>query len=125
MDLVDGLSNWYVRRSRSRFWAPATLAPQDKRDAYFTLYETRWSRWPASSPPSPPSSPRSSTRTWCAAPWPVTQPESVHLCAYPVSDAPPSSTSRARFGDGRAVRELVSLGLQVRTANKLKVRQPL
>ena len=37
--LVDGLSNWYVRRSRDRFWAKDTDS-QDKSDAYWTLYET-------------------------------------------------------------------------------------
>ena len=39
---VDGLSNWYVRRSRDRFWASADAAEnkQDKDDAYWTLYET-------------------------------------------------------------------------------------
>ena len=56
-------------------------------------------------------------------PWPATQPESVHLCAYPVSDA--AVIDEPRSLEMRAVRELVSLGLQVRTANKLKVRQPL
>src|SRR5262249_17309758 len=37
IDFVDALSNWYVRRSRARFWAPGL--GQDKLDAYFTLYE--------------------------------------------------------------------------------------
>ena len=35
---VDALSNWYVRRSRDRFWSGETKAP-DKLDAYWTLYE--------------------------------------------------------------------------------------
>ena len=43
VELVDALSNWYVRRSRSRFWSPvedaSAEATQDKCDAYFTLYE--------------------------------------------------------------------------------------
>ncbi len=37
--LVDGLSNWYVRRTRDRFWA-SDADSQDKADAYWTLYET-------------------------------------------------------------------------------------
>src|SRR5690606_35642669 len=37
VDLVEGLSNWYVRRSRARFWGPGLST--DKRDAYLTLYE--------------------------------------------------------------------------------------
>src|SRR5262249_4156387 len=50
-------------------------------------------------------------------------PESVHLSAYPEPDRGAVDEALAR--EMRAVRELVSLGLQVRTANKLKVRQPL
>ena len=37
-EFVDGLSNWYVRRSRDRFWAADKQSP-DKLDAYWTLYE--------------------------------------------------------------------------------------
>ena len=37
-DFVDALSNWYVRRSRDRFWA-ADKANPEKLDAYWTLYE--------------------------------------------------------------------------------------
>jgi isoleucyl-tRNA synthetase len=56
-------------------------------------------------------------------PWPSTQPESVHLAAYPEPErAVIDERLAAEMG---AVRELVSLGLQVRTAGKLKVRQPL
>ena len=47
----------------------------------------------------------------------------MHLCAYPEPDLGAIDEPLAR--EMRAVRELVSLGLQVRTANKLKVRQPL
>src|SRR5262249_35745894 len=56
-------------------------------------------------------------------PWPASQPESVHLVGYPEPD--PSAIDEALAREMRAVRELVSLGLQVRTANKLQVRQPL
>src|SRR4029079_14792565 len=38
IELAEALSNWYVRRSRARFWGPGP--PEDKRDAYATLYET-------------------------------------------------------------------------------------
>ena len=37
-DFVDDMSNWYVRRSRERFWAKDM--PQDKINAYMTLYTT-------------------------------------------------------------------------------------
>ena len=37
IEFIDALSNWYVRRSRERFWSSAHDA--DKSDAYWTLYE--------------------------------------------------------------------------------------
>ncbi len=122
VDLVDALSNWYVRRSRSRFWAPAAEAPQDKQDAYFTLYETLVTLAGLIAPFTPFLA-EELYQNLVRRPWPDTQPESVHLCAYPVSDA--AAIDEPRSLEMRAVRELVSLGLQVRTANKLKVRQPL
>jgi isoleucyl-tRNA synthetase len=119
VDLVDALSNWYVRRSRARFWAPGMSA--DKVDAYFTLHETlsALSRLIA---PFTPFMAEELHQNLARRPWPD-QPESVHLCAYPDPDVSAIDEPLAR--EMRAVRELVSLGLQVRTANKLKVRQPL
>jgi isoleucyl-tRNA synthetase len=56
-------------------------------------------------------------------PWPTSQPESVHLGHFPEADA--SLVDEALSTEMGAVRELVSLGLKVRTDNRLKVRQPL
>jgi isoleucyl-tRNA synthetase len=126
VELVDALSNWYVRRSRARFWAPAASAGsaawQEKRDTYFTLYEVlvTLSRLIA---PFTPFLADELHQNLVRRPWPRTAPESVHLCAYPDPDVRAIDEPLAR--EMRAVRELVSLGLQVRTANKLKVRQPL
>jgi isoleucyl-tRNA synthetase len=122
VDLVDALSNWYVRRSRARFWSPADEAPEDKADAYFTLYEAlvTVARLVA---PFTPFFAEELYQNLVRRPWPETTPESVHLCAYPEPDAAAIDEPLAR--EMRAVRELVSLGLRVRTVNKLKVRQPL
>jgi isoleucyl-tRNA synthetase len=122
LDLVDALSNWYVRRSRARFWAPIDTNPQDKKDASFTLYEAlvSISRLIA---PFVPFFAEELHQNLVRRPWPTTQPESVHLCAWPEADEAAIDEPLARTM--RAVREVVSLGLQVRTANKLKVRQPL
>lgn len=126
VDLVDALSNWYVRRSRARFWAPpsdAGSAPwQDKRDAYFTLYEVLVAISKLIAPFTPFIADELH-QNLVRRPWPETSPLSVHLCAYPDPDT--SAIDEALAREMRAVRELVSLGLQVRTANKLKVRQPL
>ena len=117
---VDALSNWYVRRSRDRFWAPG-LGP-DKLDAHWTLYEclTALARLVA------PFLPFASEEMWqnlVRRPFGDEQPESVHLADYPEPDAGAVDEELSRRM--AAVREIVSLGLQVRTANKLRVRQPL
>jgi isoleucyl-tRNA synthetase len=119
-DLVDALSNWYVRRSRDRFWAPG-LGP-DKLDAHWTLHECLegLARLLA------PFIPFASEELWqnvVRRPLGDAAPESVHLADYPEPDE--------RLVDERlsqvmgAVREIVSLGREVRTAAKLRVRQPL
>ncbi|KYF67266.1 isoleucine--tRNA ligase [Sorangium cellulosum] len=133
VDLVDALSNWYVRRSRARFWAPSATDPleisagavraaQDKRDAYFTLYEVLVAIAKLSAPFTPFLA-EAMYQNLVRRPWPASQPESVHLVAFPEADA--AAIDEPLAIEMRAVRELVSLGLQVRTANKLKVRQPL
>ena len=120
IELVDALSNWYVRRSRERFWASGFS--QDKRDAYHTLYTclVTISRLAA---PFIPFFAEEMYQNLVRKPWPTTQPESVHLCTWPAVDE--AAIDEALSTEMRAVRELVSLGLQVRTNNRLKVRQPL
>ncbi|KFE67187.1 isoleucine--tRNA ligase [Hyalangium minutum] len=118
--LVDALSNWYLRRSRDRFWAPGL--EQDKLDAYYTLYEALT----AIASMSAPFIPFFAEEMWLnlvRRPWPHSQPESVHLGRFP--DADERLIDEGLAAEMGAVRELVSLGLKVRTDNRLKVRQPL
>ena len=127
VDVVDALSNWYLRRSRSRFWAAAAGGPgdaawHDKRDAYFTLYEALVTIAKLTAPFTPFFA-EELYQNLVRGPWTASQPESVHLVAYPEPDA--AAIDEALATEMRAVRDLVSLGLQVRTQNKLKVRQPL
>jgi len=125
-DFVDGLSNWYVRRGRDRFWAPG-LEP-DKLDAHWTLYEclTELARALA---PFLPFATEDLWRNLVGGPWRGREeeegapPESVHLADYPEPDAAAVDADLSRAM--AAVREIASLGLQVRTANRLRVRQPL
>src|SRR5215470_3757662 len=119
-DLVDALSNWYVRRSRDRFWAPG-LSP-DKLDAHWTLYEclTGLARLLA------PFLPFATEELWqnlVRRPLGGEAEESVHLADYPEADALAVDEELSRVMG--AVRELVSLGREVRTAARLRVRQPL
>jgi len=119
-DLVDALSNWYVRRSRDRFWAPG-LSP-DKLDAHWTLYECL-THAAALLAPFLPFATEELWQNLVRRPLGDAAPESVHLCDFPEPD---ESAIDARLSRAMgAVRELVSLGREVRTAAKLRVRQPL
>jgi isoleucyl-tRNA synthetase len=111
---VDDLSNWYVRRSRRRFWDgdPAALA---------TLHETLHvlTRLMA------PLTPFVSERVWqdLFAPTDVAAPESVHLTTWPAYDA---DVIDERLDAGMALtRRLVELGRSARAEAKVKTRQPL
>lgn len=115
---VDGLSNWYVRRSRSRFWASEWT--QDKANAYWTLYECllKLARLAA------PFVPFFCETTWrnLAKPLPGAA-ESVHLTSYPTADE--NALDRKLLDDMAVTREAVTLGLSARRAENIRVRQPL
>ncbi|MBX3231574.1 MAG: isoleucine--tRNA ligase [Labilithrix sp.] len=120
---VDALSNWYVRRSRDRFWSPLEEGRlgASKRAAYETLYTclTTVARVMA------PFTPYLSDTIWrnLAVKGAGHADASVHLTTWPAHDA--ALVDRGLSRSIEAVRDLVSLGLQVRTQAKLKVRQPL
>ncbi len=118
--LVDALSNWYLRRSRNRFWTSGLDA--DKRDAYFTLYEVLVSIAALAAPFIPFFS-EELYQNLVRHPWPTSQPKSVHLMPFPEPRAELIDETLAV--EMAAVRELVSLGFKVRTDNRLKTRQPL
>jgi isoleucyl-tRNA synthetase len=116
---VDVLSNWYVRRSRDRFWA-AGMSP-DKQAAYATLYECLVTTAKLIAPFVPyfaESIYQNLVRTADAA-----APASVHLCDYPVADE--AMIDETLIREAATVREIVSLGRAARAEEKLRVRQPL
>jgi isoleucyl-tRNA synthetase len=117
---VEGLSNWYVRRSRDRFWAEGR--GQDKLDAYWTLYQCLrdFSLMVA---PFLPFASEDMYQNLVVKQHGTGLPDSVHLRSYPTGDA--SRIDEQLSKEMAVVRELVSLGLQVRASNKLKTRQPL
>ncbi len=120
VDVVEGLSNWYVRRSRERFWAPGLA--QDKRDAYATLYESLVTVSKLAAPFIPFFAEEMYQNLVTRAEV-LGAKESVHLDSFPELHA--AAIDERLAEEMAAVREIVSLGLSVRTANKLKVRQPL
>jgi isoleucyl-tRNA synthetase len=119
---VDALSNWYVRRSRDRFWAPLEDGKlgAEKRAAYETLWESLTTLAQVMAP----FTPYTSEGVWRNLAWKgAGREESVHLTSWPATNA--ALVDKALSQTIHAVRDLVSLGLQVRTQAKLKVRQPL
>jgi isoleucyl-tRNA synthetase len=117
---VDGLSNWYVRRSRDRYWSSDRNDP-DKLDAYWTLYEclTTLARLIA------PFTPFLAETIWrgLSGVFGGRALESVHLCDYPTGDA--ACVDQQLSEQMNLAREVSSLGRSARMNAKLKVRQPL
>jgi len=117
---VDALSNWYVRRSRARFWSGD--ATQDKQDAYWTLYESLLTTAKLVAP----FVPFLAENLWenlVVAVFGDRAIESVHLCDYPTAEA--DRVDVALSERMQLVRDIVSLGHSARMGAKLKVRQPL
>ncbi|MPQ99264.1 isoleucine--tRNA ligase [Modestobacter sp. I12A-02628] len=112
---VDDLSNWYVRRSRRRFWDgdPAALA---------TLHEVLdgLTRLMA------PFTPFVTERVWAGAVLPgagAGAPDSVHLASWPTVDA--AARDDELVAQMALVRRLVDLGRSARTSARSRTRQPL
>jgi isoleucyl-tRNA synthetase len=121
--LTESLSNWYVRRSRDRFWASGTLEENaDKREAFRTLYDVLVTIAGLSAPFLPFLS-EEIFQGLVRAPFGDRSKASVHLGDWPeVAEGDVDEALSREMADVRAV---VSLGLQVRTAAKIKVRKPL
>lgn len=118
---VDALSNWYVRRSRDRFWSGDTESIE-KRDAYWTLYECLLTTSKIIAP-FVPFLAESFWQNLARAPFGERAAESVHLCDFPTGDgAVIDETLSQRMS---LMREIASLGRNARMEAKLKVRQPL
>ena len=116
---VDDLSNWYVRRSRRRFWKSGDDA--DKQSAYATLYEclVTVSKLLA---PFMPFTADAMYRNLVGS-VDKDAPESVHLAAWP--QVSQGRVDEQLMSDTRLVMKLVSLGHAARNNAKVKVRQPL
>ncbi|MDE3090769.1 MAG: isoleucine--tRNA ligase, partial [Chloroflexota bacterium] len=116
---IDDLSNWYLRRSRRRFWKSED--DDDKHAAYATLYEVLVTLTKLLAPFMPfvtESMYQNLVRSVDA-----NAPESVHHCLFPKADA---AKSDARLLDDMAVaRQVVTLGHSTRSAKNIRIRQPL
>ena len=118
-DFVDEMSNWYVRRSRERFWQKELT--QDKINAYMTLYTTLVTVAKLTAPMTPFVAEDIYRNLVCTND--KTAPESVHLCSYPVSDESLIDTELETKMD--TVLQIVALGRAARNNAAVKNRQPL
>jgi len=119
LELVEGLSNWYVRRSRARFWSGTK--DSDKWAAYRTLYEVLVATAKLIAPFVPFFAEAIFQNLVRGVD--ATAPESVHLCDFPTADE--ALIDEALTGRMALVREVVALGRAARTSAKLRTRQPL
>ena len=113
---IDDLTNWYIRRSRRRFWKSDDDA--DKKEAYATLHYVLLTFAKTAAPFIP-----FTTEAIYQVLRTPEMPESVHLCDYPEPDA----GCRDEYLERQMAFTMlaVSQGRFLRTANDLKVRQPL
>ena len=118
-DFVDVLSNWYVRRSRERFWNDP--AQEDSRFAFMTLYTCLKAVAEASAPMIPFLAEEIYRNVVCSVD--KTAPESVHLAAYPVANT--ALIDEELEANMDEVLEVVTLGRAARNGAAIKNRQPL
>ena len=116
---VDDLSNWYVRRCRSRFWAKGM--EQDKINAYMTLYTCLITVSKLSAPMIPFMTEEIYQNLVVTID--KDAPESIHLCDYPVCDEAMIDTELE--ANMKHVLDIVVLGRAARNESGIKNRQPI
>ena len=116
VEFIDLTNNWYIRRSRRRFWRSEN--DNDKAQAYQTLYAVLLTLVKVAAPfiPFITEEIYRNLRT-------PDMPESVHLCDFPAYEA--SRRDLALEREMGLARRAVSLGRALRTMHNLKIRQPL
>ena len=118
-EFVDDLSNWYVRRSRERFWAKGM--EQDKINAYMTLYTCLVTFCKAAAPMIPFMTEeiyQNLVRSVDAS-----QPESIHLCDFPKVEE--EHVDKKLEADMDIVLNAVVMGRACRNTANIKNRQPV
>lgn len=116
IDFIDLLNNWYIRRSRRRFWRSGN--DTDKQEAYQSLYTALTKLILCAAPfiPFITEEIYSNLRT-------PEMPVSIHLCDFPVYDASRRDVDLERRM--KVTMKTVSMGRSLRTDYALKIRQPL
>ena len=118
-DFVDDMSNWYVRRSRERFWAKGM--EQDKINAYMTLYTALVTVSKVAAPMIPFMTEEIYQNLVCGVD--PSAKESIHLCDFPVAnEAWIDAELEANMDE---LLKIVVLGRACRNAAAVKNRQPI
>ena len=118
-DFTDEMSNWYVRRSRERFWAKGM--EQDKINAYMTLYTALVTIAKAAAPMVPFMTEEIYRNLVCSID--SSAPESIHLCDFPKVNEDYIDT---KLEDSmEEVLKIVVMGRAARNAANIKNRQPI
>ena len=118
-DFVDDMSNWYVRRSRERFWAKGM--EQDKINAYMTLYTALVTVSKVAAPMIPFMTEQIYQNLVRSVD--KTAPESIHLCDYPIVNENYIDTELEANMEN--VLKLVVMGRACRNTSNIKNRQPI
>ncbi len=118
-EFVDDLSNWYVRRSRERFWAKGM--EQDKINAYMTLYTALVTISKAAAPMIPFMTEEIYRNLVCSVD--KNAPESVHLCDFPKVDE--NLIDKELEASMEEVLDIVVMGRAARNTANIKNRQPI
>ena len=119
-EFVDRLSNWYVRRSRRRFWR-SEEGDADKQSGYITLHACLVTVAKLMAPLAPFVSEEIYRNLVCSVD--PHAPDSVHLADYPVADE--SLVDENLMEATRLAMRISSMGRAARAKSGLKVRQPL
>jgi isoleucyl-tRNA synthetase len=119
MKFVDEMSNWYVRRSRERFWGKEMT--QNKINAYMTLYTVLVNLCKISAPMIPFMAEDIYRNLVCSID--KNAPESVHLCDFPVADD--ACIDKTLEEHMEEVLTTVALGRACRNSASIKNRQPV
>ena len=122
-EFVDRLSNWYVRRSRRRFWRPSsqTEGDADKLSGYVTLHTCLVTVAKLMAPLAPFVAEEIYQNLVCSVD--PDAPDSVHLADFPVADE--SLVDEDLMEATRLAMRISSMGRAARSKSGLKVRQPL
>lgn len=113
VSLVDGLTNWYIRRSRRRFWSSGMS--EDKKNAYETMYYVLVNMTKLFAPVAPIISEKMYKT--------LTGELSVHLADWP--EIPGRCQDDQLLSEVALVQDIIYLARSIRNKNRIKNRQPL